>query len=124
MADNSILKFLNVFVFIILCGIGVLFLVAAPVDPAQMTSRLIIGVILIVAAIVILALISLVIQRRKYMVVHVQYEDEEKKILPKHIICPNCHASMELTDFMKEQNQIYCEKCGTPIKLSHDGIKW
>lgn len=123
MAD-TVLKFLNVVVFVILCFMGVVFLVAAPVDPTQMVSRLIIGIVLIVAAIVILAVISLVIQRRKYTIVKVQYEDEEKKILPNHIICPNCGASIELTDLLKEQKVIYCEKCGYPIKLSFDGVKW
>ncbi len=129
MADSSIiLKIMNYGVFIILTGLGVLFLLASPVDPARMVSRLIVGVVLIVIAIIILVVISLVIQRREYKIVKVvkgsNERDDQSVNIPSEIVCTNCRNPIEITDKLKRENKVICEKCGLEIKIPKSKVRW
>ena len=60
------MKILNIIVFVVICTLGVLFLLAAPVDPTRMLSRIIVGSILIFCSLVSLVTISLLINRNEY----------------------------------------------------------
>ncbi|MBD3350144.1 MAG: hypothetical protein GF364_01505 [Candidatus Lokiarchaeota archaeon] len=102
---------------------------AAPADESEMTGRLIVGVVLIVFAIVFLALAARGIEygnlkvKKIHKVTDVQKENAEKN-LANQIICKKCKNVVNLTDYMKEQDVIYCENCGNEIKLDKDGIDW
>lgn len=121
-------KVISVLGFIILCGIGVLFLMAAPVDASRMTSRLIIGVVLIVLSILFLALAGRAIEFSKYKFKEYKKSasssDEAESYLPDQIICNKCGQKIQLSDYMKKQDVVYCENCGDQIKLDKDNINW
>ncbi len=123
-------KIFNYCITFLLIAFGILFVMAAPVDPTTSVTRLITGVVLIVAGIVFFAVFSLVIERRKYKVVKVkeQQNGEKKKYYPKEIICKNCKQKTEITDLLKEQikekETIYCENCGQSIVLDNLDVNW
>jgi len=127
MEDSSVfLKIGNICLFVILTFLGVIFLLAAPVDPSSAVSRLLVGIILIIVAIVILVIISLIIQRKKYKVVKVikDISGQEQKYVPSEIVCKNCNNQIELTEDLKKKDKVICEMCGEEIKIPKDNVNW
>lgn len=126
MAESNIfLQIFNYGLFVVLCGLGVLFLLASPVDPSMMVSRLIVGIILIVLSIVILVILSLLIQRRTYTVVKTLKEEvSTEEFYPFEIICNNCRSPIEITEDLKTRENVICHKCGEENIIPKDNIKW
>lgn len=130
MSASSIgLKLVKYFVFFILTMLGVLFLLAAPVDPSSAVIRLIIGVILIFAGIVVFVVFSLIIQKKNVKVVKVSEEkskDNNTKIahVPSVLICQDCKNEIILTEALKMKEYVICETCGKEIKIPKDNVNW
>ncbi len=129
MSDSSLfLKIVNYSLFIILSGLGVLFILASPADASVAGLRLITGNVLIFIAILMLVVISLVIQRREYKIVKVIKKGKESFEQPEHvpqeIICKNCGNPIELTDYLKKKREVICEKCGAENIIPKDNVNW
>ena len=122
------LKILNIIVFIVLCTLGVLFLLASPVDPVRMQSRIIVGSILIVLSLVSLITISLLISRNEYgNVRYVKKSDkiQEEIFYSKEVVCPECGELIKITDNIKANGRfVYCDQCGKEIQIPKDNVNW
>jgi DNA-directed RNA polymerase subunit RPC12/RpoP len=121
------MKILNIIVFIILCTLGVLFLLAAPVDPIRMQSRIIIGSILLVVSLISLVSISLLIHRSEQLGPSSTGEipqTPEKLYVPKELVCPECGELIKITDDLKQKTYVYCDQCGKEILIPKDSVNW
>ncbi|MHA1146782.1 MAG: hypothetical protein ACTSR8_00890 [Promethearchaeota archaeon] len=126
--NPNILQVLSILLFIILMIFGILFLLAAPVNPATAFSRIITGIILIIVAIALLVITSLLIQKSKIKVVKITHTDKgsvkiEQKV-PLEIICKSCSNPIEISEELSKKNEIICEKCGELIKIPKDNVRW
>ena len=118
------LKILNIIVFIVLCTLGVLFLLASPVDPVRMQSRIIVGSILIVLSLVSLITISLLISRNEYgNVRYVKKSDkiQEEVFYSKEVVCPECGEKNHL-EMMDRGECIHCGYKAVESDIVHEVI--
>ncbi len=125
--SGSFLKVFNLALFVILTGLGVLYLLAAPVKPLIAGVRIITGVVLIAVAIGLFVVISLVIQRKKVKVVKVVGVGTERlntENIPSEIVCKNCDTVVELSDDYKKRNKVICENCGEELTIPKDNVNW
>ena len=76
---KSYLQVANIIIFVVLTSLGVLFLMAAPVDPSVMVIRFFIGIALVTIALLIFIIVLLFIQRSKYKVVKVSKTEKQDK---------------------------------------------
>lgn len=124
---NPALKVCNVILFVILMVIGLLYILAAPVNPVTASSRILTGTILIIAAIALLVIITLVLNRSKYKVEKTIVSETTKKaipIAPDELICKNCGHAIDLTEDLKKRKKVICESCGEELKIPKDNINW
>jgi len=125
--SNIFLKIIAIILFIALTFFGVVFLMASPVEPTETTSRLIVGILLIIFGIGILVAILSIIQRTKYKYVKVEKPrdvEKETQYVPPEMICKNCGTSLEISEEMKKRDVVYCENCGEEISLPKDKVRW
>lgn len=123
---SKIGKIINILQLIMLTGLGVLFLLAAPAgdDSNQQTSRMITGVTLIIVGIVIFAVISYSINKGQFKVVKITETFDKEKFVPNEVICPNCRNRIIISDDIKRSDVIVCEKCGEEIEIPKDSVNW
>ena len=125
--SNIFLKIIAIVLFIALTFFGVVYLLASPVDPTETTSRLIVGILLIIFGIGLLVGILSVIQRTKYKYVKVDKPsgiEKETQYVPPEMICKNCGTSLEISEEMKKRDVAFCENCGEEIRLPKDKVRW
>lgn len=124
---SKFLKILGILVFIVLTALGVLFLLAAPVDPTRALSRLITGSLLITGGIIILVVLLLITKRLETRVVKVEKVEKKKQKRAEvfnQMVCKNCGRAIELTGSLSRKDVAICEGCGEEIKIPKDEINW
>ena len=121
------MKILNIIVFVVLCSLGVLFLLASPVDPIKTQSRIVVGSIFLFCSLSSLIIITLLMKRNENCTA--KFEEAKQQVqdeifFVKELVCSECGELIKIPENMQNKSFIYCEQCGKEIQVPKDNLKW
>ncbi|MHA1758828.1 MAG: hypothetical protein ACTSVV_18825 [Promethearchaeota archaeon] len=126
----GLVKIFGFCIFTILMMLGILYLLAAPVNPSLSLMRLMTGTILIIIAMFLLITFLFISNRifNKDILVKNNLQPQERNIsikrAPLELICQECGNLIKITDDLLNKNDVICEKCGNLIKIPKDNLNW